>query len=493
VSSAKISVLHPLVHTNTSDLSRQSYGSTFTGEEFFTKGYQYQGKKILPAATYFEMARVAVDRATPVLQKTNILELRNIVCENPIMINQNKEVIIALLADDRGQIEFEIFYGDKDKEVVYCVGQAQFVNGAKSESLPIKKLQEQMQQRNISMADVYAEFAKMGLNYGASFKGITAIYHAHQQILVQLHTLEVVAESQDDYVLHPCLMDSVVQSSVCLLTDFNVSRLTSPPSFALDLLSIASACTKDMYAWIRFAQHSGNTNALDIDLCDERGNVCVQMKGLSIPQLTVSVDHQAQQMLSMMEDAFTSFASSKPKQIKLTGLQDASDPVTDGYQVTPVKISQRSLEPTAKPFEMVQSSFEQEMIYFQTQSHKIPAAEVYDYLDTMKSSQSSGDTNEMIYQDQLQRQLTMSLAEALYLNASDIDVDKSFIDLGLDSIVGVEWLSTINKRYKIAIPASVVYDYPTIRTLASFLHQEVNNKGNIVQDIAASETSLTSY
>src|SRR5262249_5037920 len=34
---AASAVLHPLLHTNTSDLSHQSYSSTFSGDEFFLK------------------------------------------------------------------------------------------------------------------------------------------------------------------------------------------------------------------------------------------------------------------------------------------------------------------------------------------------------------------------------------------------------------------------------------------------------------------------
>ncbi|ASZ12882.1 hypothetical protein CK934_18935 [Chitinophaga sp. MD30] len=69
----------------------------------------------------------------------------------------------------------------------------------------------------------------------------------------------------------------------------------------------------------------------------------------------------------------------------------------------------------------------------------------------------------------LQQELSDSLAEVLLLTAEKIDIDKNFVEMGLDSIVGVEWVRTINQRYNIAIPATRVYDYPTIRELASLL------------------------
>ncbi len=67
----------------------------------------------------------------------------------------------------------------------------------------------------------------------------------------------------------------------------------------------------------------------------------------------------------------------------------------------------------------------------------------------------------------------MVSAEALYMEQSDVDVEKPFIDLGLDSIVGVEWIRALSNQYGIAIPATRVYDYPTIREFAGFLAKEV--------------------
>src|SRR5204863_2408944 len=63
-------VIHPLLHSNTSDLSQQSYSAIFTGEEFFLSDHQVRAdgrtvQKVLPAVAYLEMARAAIDHALP--------------------------------------------------------------------------------------------------------------------------------------------------------------------------------------------------------------------------------------------------------------------------------------------------------------------------------------------------------------------------------------------------------------------------------------------
>ncbi|WP_186193123.1 acyl carrier protein, partial [Burkholderia gladioli] len=60
-------------------------------------------------------------------------------------------------------------------------------------------------------------------------------------------------------------------------------------------------------------------------------------------------------------------------------------------------------------------------------------------------------------------------AEALYLDSSEVDVDRPFAELGLDSIIGVEWMRAINRRHGLALNATLVYEHPTLRRMAARL------------------------
>src|SRR6185312_5057141 len=65
-----------------------------------------------------------------------------------------------------------------------------------------------------------------------------------------------------------------------------------------------------------------------------------------------------------------------------------------------------------------------------------------------------------------------SLAKALYLQTEEIDRDAAFVELGLDSIIGVEWVSALNKRYGTSLAASRLYDYPNLTALAKHLRAQ---------------------
>ncbi|AJQ95102.1 SDR family NAD(P)-dependent oxidoreductase [Gynuella sunshinyii] len=69
----------------------------------------------------------------------------------------------------------------------------------------------------------------------------------------------------------------------------------------------------------------------------------------------------------------------------------------------------------------------------------------------------------------LQALLIDSLAAALYMEPQDIDPDVPFTELGLDSIIGVEWVSELNRRLGVRITATKVYDYPTLAEFSAYL------------------------
>ncbi|MET5116954.1 acyl carrier protein, partial [Burkholderia pseudomallei] len=62
----------------------------------------------------------------------------------------------------------------------------------------------------------------------------------------------------------------------------------------------------------------------------------------------------------------------------------------------------------------------------------------------------------------LEAALRDRLASALFVGVDEIDPSRPFCELGLDSIVGVEWIRDVNRRYGGSIRTTDVYDYPSV-------------------------------
>jgi acyl transferase domain-containing protein len=282
-------ILHPLLHSNTSNLSRQRYSSMFTGDEFFLADHQvrtngHAGHKVLPGVAYLEMARAAIENAAPIAPESGIMELRGTTWLKPVVVTERKQVSIVLIGNDDDQVDYEIYSMEAEQETVHCQGKAIFSRQSAPARLDIERLKGQMKRGNLERSDIYAMFAKMGLNYGPAHQGIISIWLGEKQLLTQLRLPAVIETSQHQYVLHPSLLDSALQASIGLIV--GTKDLPNKPfvPFALESLRIVQGCAKEMVAWLRYSdggEPRDETITVDIDLCDPQGNLCVEMREFS--------------------------------------------------------------------------------------------------------------------------------------------------------------------------------------------------------------------
>ncbi|WP_185113962.1 SDR family NAD(P)-dependent oxidoreductase [Fulvivirga imtechensis] len=281
---ANVSVLHPLIHENISDLDQQCYRSVFSGEEFFAKDYRINGAVALSPFAAIEMARAAVALATSKKSGAQGMELSNMIWEQPILLPAKKEIITALFANDPSSgghewIDVEIHSEESETEKPHFYGSVVFGTQPETGKIDIAQLRKQMQQGASTQVDIYEVLARLGITYGATRQGITTVYHREKELLLEVN----LAPSEDNYLLRPAIMDVALLAGSYLATELDRSSQPVVPH-SLDAVRIISACSTDMVVWVRSSAKSDKT--LDVDLMDQHGNVCAQMRGLSFNQFT---------------------------------------------------------------------------------------------------------------------------------------------------------------------------------------------------------------
>ena len=95
--------------------------------------------------------------------------------------------------------------------------------------------------------------------------------------------------------------------------------------------------------------------------------------------------------------------------------------------------------------------------------------------------------------EKLVEELVKSLADELFLSVEEIDVEASFLELGLDSIIGVEWIRSINKKYGTSISTTKIYQYPDIKSFSAYLYKVIygdNGTKSTVSEAQKNETEL---
>jgi rhizoxin biosynthesis, polyketide synthase RhiD len=68
------------------------------------------------------------------------------------------------------------------------------------------------------------------------------------------------------------------------------------------------------------------------------------------------------------------------------------------------------------------------------------------------------------------------VAEVLLLDADDIDPERDFVSLGLDSIIGVDLVRLLNTRLDLSMRTSVLYDRPTLLALSGHVRALVGGQ-----------------
>ncbi len=284
----KGATLHPLLHRNTSDLARQCYECEFTGREFFFEDHQIAGDRVMPGVAYLEMARAAVANAWPAPSSAHRLELNGIVWARPMIVRGNIRVWIELQPSEQEQVAFRVLTRDGDAEIVHCQGRAAWSEKPLPAAINLDQLNGRIHGLGLNPKQIYDVFQSLGVAYGSSFRALTNIVTAPGEILSQLQVPETAGKTFRDFVLHPALLDGALQSCIGLEAVHQQAERQPRVPFALEWLRIVSACPRDPVAWLRHSPGhlEDKVLKLDIDLCDQQGNLCVQMRGFSARTLS---------------------------------------------------------------------------------------------------------------------------------------------------------------------------------------------------------------
>ncbi|MBT2404443.1 MULTISPECIES: SDR family NAD(P)-dependent oxidoreductase [unclassified Streptomyces] len=287
--------LHPLVHTNTSTLDAQRFDSVFSGREPFLTDHVVNGRKVLPAAAYLEMARAALDASLD--GRTRRTVLRNVVWAQPLTVAENAARLVTTLytaeAESAGEVTFEISgvpEGDLGADaVVHSQGTVRALAGAgEPAAVDVAALRAACGAARLDAEECYHVYRSMGLDYGPAHRGIESVAIGDGQALARLRLPSGTTADADGYVLHPSLLDAALQSTVGLFGRDGAPAGSAPATlhlpFALDELDVLGPCTPQMWAWVRYGDGDRpdlGIRKLDIDLLDDAGVPRCRLRGLT--------------------------------------------------------------------------------------------------------------------------------------------------------------------------------------------------------------------
>src|ERR1051326_485704 len=187
----RLGALHPMLHRNTSDFDEQRYSTELNGEEFYLRDHRMRVdgesvQKVMPGVAYLEMARAAMEEVLPPVEGARVLEFRDVVWALPIIVTENKQWNIRLLANEGPEVEYEIYSRAGEEEVVHGLGRMMFTAPEESAAkVDVKKLRGEMTQGRIEAEGLYERLRGLGLEHGSGMKAVRWIERGQGQVLAE--------------------------------------------------------------------------------------------------------------------------------------------------------------------------------------------------------------------------------------------------------------------------------------------------------------------
>ncbi|MBP2846632.1 KR domain-containing protein [Dickeya oryzae] len=130
-------------------------------------------------------------------------------------------------------------------------------------------------------------------------------------------------------------------------------------------------------------------------------------------------------------------------------------------------------------------------VHLSEASHSPQAIHSSKAIHTSPAIHRAADQNEQIAE--IIQLLKTSLADALYITPEAIRHNQTFAELGLDSIIGAEWINEINKRLGTRLSATRLYDYPNVQVLADYIATQPHGVTLSPKPVAATSTRVSDH
>ncbi|HEV2129862.1 MAG TPA: polyketide synthase dehydratase domain-containing protein, partial [Longimicrobiaceae bacterium] len=168
---------------------------------------------LFPATAFLEIALAAAQQAFGSVDALEAVQIRD-----ALVLPESGEVTlqVALSKLEAGVASVEIFSqqeGDADAWKLHAAGQIRAEGSAVASVADAASLDEVRARctEEFRVADLYERLAELGVDYGASFRGLREVWRRDGEALARVALPDETAREAGDYQLHPALLDACVQ------------------------------------------------------------------------------------------------------------------------------------------------------------------------------------------------------------------------------------------------------------------------------------------
>ncbi|MCC8366059.1 polyketide synthase dehydratase domain-containing protein [Xenorhabdus sp. PB61.4] len=296
--------------------------------ESYLHEHVVNGQMMLPGVVHLEFVRHATTLLLPDYAATKQLSLYNVGWAKPAIKTEAETALMLTVniksetsPEEKNNIHFDVTSGDSvlgtetsEEEHRHpdslTVGSISFSSLQNSTSLDIKQCQQSCRERRLTDAQCYSVLELLGIQIGKKHRAIQEITigkNSHEET-VALARLAFVADKapmyefahqsmpfkSNPFMYCPAVMDGALQAAYLgLLTQEDLKQgVVTPLPFAVDEIRFIRQVKGEAWAWMTNVASPVSPSfikKMDLVICDNNGDICVEINGFSIRELRASV------------------------------------------------------------------------------------------------------------------------------------------------------------------------------------------------------------
>lgn len=274
-------LLHPLVHYNISDFSKQCFESAFSGNEFFIADHKVNGKNLLPGAAMIEMARVAGE----ISSNQKVIKMTDIQWLLPVEVGEAGRTVNIILHQEEKFITF-IITTDDSKEKEYAKGK--MFTQTFYDNTDRKKIKlEEIINRNLKRLDhdmIYQPTKQSTISYGNSFQGIQEIYYNKAESLAHINVKDIYCN--ENYIIMPLILDCAMQAVTPLIISNIEHTINTYIPYSVGSIKVWDKIPNEVYSYVKAIDTASEIDkTFDIVITNTDGLVMLYMHNLVLKKI----------------------------------------------------------------------------------------------------------------------------------------------------------------------------------------------------------------
>ncbi|WP_166923288.1 SDR family NAD(P)-dependent oxidoreductase [Flavobacterium poyangense] len=278
--------LHPLLHQR-AEIGEENlkFGSTFSGKEHFFRDHIFRDKKILPGVAYLELGKTAGEKSIG----KSITQFKNVLWLQPMWhVDEAVKIETEISKQEQG-LQYVIYSDVKStatsaiEKQIHSQGELSTIETARPVKHDVEHIKKSLS-KSMSRVDFYKTYEAIGLELGASFRGVQQLWYNSSEALSKIEL-----PKGEGYTLTPGIMDSALQTCIGINLEKEITGLLFP--FSVEQINIYQPLEENIWSYVRKSKNNNSAEVInyDVDICNEGGEVLIAFQNvLFLPERKTS-------------------------------------------------------------------------------------------------------------------------------------------------------------------------------------------------------------